>query len=662
MNSGGFCSRLRFSGAWLSRSILAPALCFLLSLSGYLTTRTEVHMFDALSYVLDVDRKPWHELFHPHHLAYGPLGALIRSGLHTLGWHISARVPMQVTNAIAGALGVALFFVVVRVVTHRTDLAWCGALLLGASYAYWYYAIEIEVYTIATVFLVVCLGYIVSLLRTPTPGICAGLGVAQGLAVLFHQTNILLSVPVLVAYILVRPGIGRRWVVAGLAYTLPLGIIVAGSYLLVGFGISGFRSWAQFMAWITAYARTGWWGGAITIDNWVDLGTGLANTVAQPGGALLGLLLLGLLICYLRHLVQGYRRLVLCLSAWLVTYGAFFFWWEPDNIEFWIASLPPLLLLLLLGLQMGGPVWHPGVWVALVLGLTMLAMNYDSITRRGRMAYDRQRRIAAALAAHSAPGDLLLVPDGLQELYLPYYEQRDNVLSLNQALFEHEGDWAAACRAVRQRITITREHGFAVWIDDVVLYPGSDRDETRLLERFRLTPQAVTQCFTPYMPELDPHLVAGYGIYHALPAAQTLLERSGWDFAHSRQGWRASNIEHERFVTGWEFIPGVDPQLKSPPLHIDTRRYNILEIDLAAATQDRDAQLFFYDEAGQVAEERSIRWTLPPGDAVITYRLELEGQPGWHGIVTGLRLDPVSVGDGRSVRVERVRLVPVVEE
>lgn len=129
--------------------------------------------------------------------------------------------------------------------------------------------------------------------------------------------------------------------------------------------------------------------------------------------------------------------------------------------------MPPLLLLLLLGLQMGGPGWHPGVWVALALGLTMLAINYDSISRRGRMEYDRQRRIAAALAARSAPGDLLLVPDGLQELYLPYYEQRDNVLSLNQALFEHEGDWLPPvilfASALQPRGSMALRYGSMMW-------------------------------------------------------------------------------------------------------------------------------------------------------------------------------------------------------
>jgi hypothetical protein len=51
---------------------LAAAFCML-----YLLTLTDVHTYDALSYILDVDRKPWPELFHPHHLAYGPFGALI---------------------------------------------------------------------------------------------------------------------------------------------------------------------------------------------------------------------------------------------------------------------------------------------------------------------------------------------------------------------------------------------------------------------------------------------------------------------------------------------------------------------------------------------------------------------------------------------------------
>jgi hypothetical protein len=39
--------------------------------------------------------------------------------------------------------------------------------------------------------------------------------------------------------------------------------------------------------------------------------------------------------------------------------------------------------------------------------------------------------------------------------------------------------------------------------------------------------------------------------------------------------------------------------------------------------------------------------------------VQLAGQPGWQGSITRLRLDPVGVGDGGTIRVEWVRLIPL---
>lgn len=651
-------------------SVAIPILIFLATLFCYLSALTQVHTFDALSYVLDVDRKPWQELFHPHHLAYGPLGALVRQMAPALGQGGSALVPLQITNALAGALGVALFFVMVRRVTQRFDLALCGSLLLGASYAYWYYAVEVEVYTIATLFLVLCLWLIVALLRQPTARTCAALGLVQAIAVLFHQTNILLCIPVGVAFLGIarsrcRPTEERTGhtrmvglLSCSLAYGLPLGIIAVGSYLWVGFGISGFHSWEQFMRWTTAYAHTGWWGRDVNGEKWADLGKGLTETLAQPGGAFLGLLLAGLVVLYLRRLVWTHGHLTVVLITWLVTYGAFFFWWEPDNIEFWIASLPPAIFLLVLALDTSGTRWSPGVWLTLAVGVTMLGVNYDSIIRRGLASYDLQRRVASALAQQSQPGDLLLVSDGMQELYLPYYEGRNNVFSLNQALFISAGNWPIACVQAYERIDTALRAGSAVFIDDTVLYPRERSTESIVLERFQLTPEQVTQCFARYIPDLAQlEIAAGLALYHRLPSAQELAQGPGWNFAHTNWGWQASNINNERFGAAWDIVPGVDPGLTSPPLQIDTSRYAAIEVRMAATTDRRDAQLFFLDRDGQLDEARSIRWTLDPGSEMQTYRLDLHGHPGWSGIVTGLRLDPVGIGDGGWVRIESIRLV-----
>src|SRR5215212_6388650 len=116
---------------WIDRRTGTPVALFLLTFAIYLTTLTQVHTFDALSYVTSVERKPWTEVFHPHHLAYGPLGVLAMHAGRALGYTGGAALPMQIVNALAGALGVALFYVIVRRVTRRNDLALISALLLG---------------------------------------------------------------------------------------------------------------------------------------------------------------------------------------------------------------------------------------------------------------------------------------------------------------------------------------------------------------------------------------------------------------------------------------------------------------------------------------------------------------------------------------------------
>ena len=64
---------------WIHSGRAAPIALFAGTLLLYLATLTQVHTFDALSYVTSVERKPWTEVFHPHHLAYGPLGVWPRT-------------------------------------------------------------------------------------------------------------------------------------------------------------------------------------------------------------------------------------------------------------------------------------------------------------------------------------------------------------------------------------------------------------------------------------------------------------------------------------------------------------------------------------------------------------------------------------------------------
>lgn len=652
--------------------LLAAGFCFLF-LARYLTSLTDVHTFDALSYVLDVERKPWVEIFHPHHLAYGLLGKATLGLARWLGYTGTSAEPLQVVNALAGALGVASFFVLVVRATRRLVPAAIVALFLGGSYAFWYYAVEIEVYTFSVLFLIIALGLMLRLLEAPTRRLWILLAIAQSGAILFHQTNVLLSLPIAVlAFILLwraGPDAQQVWREQSLNFGLYV-LIAAGisilAYAVVGL-LSGFQSLEAFLWWMTNYARTGWWGGPITDKKWELLTKGLSETLAQPDGGFLGLLLLGLVCLHGRMIVRRYGAQSLVLLSWLLVYGGFFLWWEPDNIEFWIASLPPFLLLVAYALC-EVRTWQPSIWIAGALACTVFASNNDAILLRGDERYDLEHRVTDLLAERTDPADLLLVPDGIQELYLPYYAGRTNYLSINQAIYDalvafNEGGtqvtpqpselWSAACTTIQQRIETSLANGARVVIADDVLSPPK-----LLLERHQLDVAAVEACFGSYREALiDMAFPAPLNDYAYLPNAQEQLMAGGWDFRETRWGWQTVQIEDQGFEDGWLLLPGEDGRIVSPSFELDSARIGAIELELAHTTQARDAQLFFADRDGAMSDEASIRWELADTDEVVSYRLELEDEAAWNGLITRLRFDPVGVGDGGTIRLQAIRLI-----
>ncbi len=655
------------SGPPPMRSVTVPSLaspavrrllvlcCGLIATPLYLATLTQVHTFDALSYVTSVERKPWQALFHPHHLAYGPMGAALAWLSAAIAPGSGAAIPLQVVNAIAGACGIALFADLLMRLAIRPAVAVVSAGILGGSYAFWYYAVEIEVYTLAALFLI--LGMRLVLMPEPwTTRRAALLGVVHALAVLFHQTNVLFGLVIAVVALTQRDLPWRGWLRRWSIYAAVASAGILLPYLFAGVIVSGFVTPDALWAWLTEYARTGWWGGALFDGaRLVEFGRGIDMTIAAAGGAWLWLALAAL-ACW-GWCVGGRIGTVLApCTAWLVSYGLFFFWWEPDNIEFWIASLPPLLLLWARAAN-GGDV---GRWSLMRIGLAgsivvgLIGANGDAIAQRGDAARDLQRVIARALAERSTPADLLLVPDGLLELYLPYYERRENFLSLNQALFDADGDWPRACDTMRARIEQALHAGATVIIADAVRRPPED-----LLTRHRtLAAGAPDACLAPYLVLLEPltlpDMVPGYA---ALRRADALALGTGWSFSAAPLGWRLEHARDEGHRQGWHFVPGVDPALLSPLLSLDAARVSAIEIRLRNQTNARDAQLFYADTSGTLVEARSVRWTLDPARGPVTYRLELAGAPGWADRISRIRIDPVGQGDGGTMTIESVRFI-----
>ena len=634
---------------------VAPGILAGVALTLYLLTLSDVHTFDALSYIRDVDDRAGF-FFHPHHLLYSPTGWLFWQGWRIGGYGGNSELPLKVLNALVGAgCGWGLYRLVLRL-TASVPAATTAAGIFLFSYATWYFSGEVEVYMLALAWLLLALFLLVQLVTAPRWWTAPLLGLTLGMSALYHQTNGLL-VPVVLAGVALAPvAWPARLRMAVLSGVIAGGVVALG-YGLVGFGVNGYRSLGQLRDWMFFFVETGWWGHA-TRGRWIDLGAGLGNTISTRNALFFWIGVIVVLLLGIVPAARRWPRIVAFAVIWIVAYGAFFIWWEAENIEFWIATLLPLWLLT--GLALASIPWRwprTATSFAAVLGIALLAWhNYPIIERRGDAAYDLQRTLAAGVREQTTPNDLILSSGGVMELYLPYYEGRPNVRTLNGLLFETSGDLDAAFGRIASYISSSLQAGLAVVVSREIMELPPE-----IFRRYDV-PQARLDAFwDTYRPHMTPAVVhEGTTYFWRIPSAQELAHGEGWRWNGFALGWESANIAAQEFEAGWCFDPAVDPILIGPLLALDTAPVQAMEITMSTSAQGQIGQLFWGSPDGMMSDERSVRWELIGDGQPHTYTLPLRGAAGWSGVVSRLRLDPIAAGDGTAATrtcIEQMRLV-----
>jgi hypothetical protein len=636
-----------------------PLALVLLALAVFLLTLSDVHTFDALSYIRDVDQRAGF-FFHPHHLLYSPTGWLFWQSWRLAGYDGGSELSLKVLNSVLGAAcGFGLYRLVLRL-TNSWWAALTAAGLLLFNYGVWYFSVEVEVYILALVWLLAVLALLIELVTQPRSRTAPLLGLCLGLAALYHQTNGLL-VPVVTCGMLLSPCSWRERFKRLLISGGVAGAIVALGYGLVGFGYNGYRSLGQLREWMFFFIETGWWGHA-TRDRLTDLGAGLGNTISTEGAWPFWVAIIALLVLGLPAAARRWPRIVAICGLWIAVYGGFFSWWEGENIEFWIGTLLPLWLLVGLSVaQLGAAqtsISRAGRAVsvaAIVLPLLLAWHNYPIVERRGDASQDLQRQLADGIKAVTAPHDLIISPGGVMELYLPYYEDRHNLRTLNATLFEVNGDIPAAFERHHADIAEGLHAGLTVIVGQEAL------ELQERYQRYPITQAMLDQFWQRYRSSLTPAVVhKGTTYYWRLPNATELARGSGWRWQSFDWGWRAANVQDSRFESGWCFNPQTDPALVSPLLNLPAADVRALEITMRTAAQNEQAQLFFAGPDGAMSDQRSARWSLESDGQSHTYTVSLAELPGWQGSIQRLRLDPVSLGDGTDATrtcVESLRFV-----
>lgn len=345
----------------------------------------------------------------------------------------------QGLNAVAMALGAAAFYRALRLFGGPPFWAFTGTMLVVTSYGVWYFA-NGEVHHVALAILIF-LFYRVAMLRRqvegPTPyASLIGLGLLNAVAVFFHQEHFLFGLVVVALLMVGRPwrrGLRESLVyaIAGSAWTFLLialvGRFLAGAYTIRDIGAWYFwqlgylvRDYAPEPLWVIA-ARVV--KGQLTAFLYgVQV---IADALREPAlwrigavrvfSSLTGLALLvaaGLAACAWRErrlLTGDLRALLAAAIVWLLAYPVLLSWYFPAVTEYYLKTVPPLVLLMVLGPVARERAGKTGTWLrpaaVLLLALVVAVNAASAIVPWYRYGLMRERT-AALTTAIFRPGDL----------------------------------------------------------------------------------------------------------------------------------------------------------------------------------------------------------------------------------------------------------------
>lgn len=402
-----------------------------------------------------------------------------------LGYGGGPLLPVQITNVFIGALGAALVWFLLRTVTRDFIVASAGCGILAFSYGYWWYSVEVEVYMLSVAFLICSLLIAHRAALRPKAGSFAALGATTGLAVLAHVTNVLFGAVAMVAVLYAARALPpRRLANCAAAYAGVVAGVVLPAYVLA-IRVIGFSSPDEVLEWQTDYAQNDAWGGwgisalpkavigagrsltgghfALSLDPARDLAYRVLPTQSLreevflvrdlgPASAVLLLLLVVAVLLMLAVLAAGWLRrpdlngsarvlAVLCLS-WLVPYAVFFTWWEPDNVEFWIAAWVPLAILLALPLSANGsPVSRGRASGVLLIVAVLFAVNlFGSVLPQHGLQNDYWRLRYSWYENSAKPSDMVVANDYIGASYLDYFSRAEVIYTGSLSEPEDLGD------------------------------------------------------------------------------------------------------------------------------------------------------------------------------------------------------------------------------
>ncbi len=421
----------------------------------YLSHLSFNYTFDglAMSGQVEKDSTPLYLFFHPHHLLYTFLGRLFFLWGRDHGATWDGLVALQVLDLMTGLAGVLLAFHLLVRETNDRLVAALAAAGMAFSHSYWYFSTIPGVRIFATVTPLLA-WYLLTYQKRMPAAFGWVTGSAHGLAVLGHQTNLLLVPAFLGAILILKEKTWWEKLRACLYYLVSLTLIVLAAYGLVGRYVNYRKTFHDWLWWVFSYFHSPQnWGGHFDktgfghgqsamvraflphtrpLDNMAEPFTfGSAETILQCSV----LFLLAVFLLRLPHYWKHNRQTLWVAVTWVAAFVPFFVWWEPWNIEFWVSSTVPCWILMgVVGADLSqlwkNPVLHfanRGMTICLWTFLITLLFFHNAEGRGSKLVanhYDFQELLGAL--DWKVRADDVLVLDGINNVhyYLDRFQKR----------------------------------------------------------------------------------------------------------------------------------------------------------------------------------------------------------------------------------------------
>lgn len=423
----------------------------------YLATLSRHYTGDSIEYALAIELGDPAYLLDPYHPLLHPVGLAFFKLWQAFGGTGQSLLPLQVLNALAGAICPGLVTDIARRLTGSARLALVIGLGFAVSGGLWMLSVEAEFVTVplAAALLVLWALFAVSPGRAGTARYAVLLALATAVAFWSYASGAILFLIVLTGILLdvrLEPPVRRRQALiysgALLVVVVPATLVfmvqwsqgdwgrVASYFFSRGaysrFALSDLPHGVYgFLRSLALYPRLSLIG---TTRQFLDQASPIARGLFAVYYALVLTVACSPLVLAVRHrgrLMMAYRQPLAVLAVWSAGYAAFGFFWVPGDVSFWLPLLAAwwLLLALVVSVSTGASQpakarrWLAGLAIS-VVALAVANAAFEIVPRRD-LSTNRPYQVAQSVAARSAADDVILTrPDDISGLYLAYFAGR----------------------------------------------------------------------------------------------------------------------------------------------------------------------------------------------------------------------------------------------